>query len=297
MSKFRTHVITLGVFLVAAGVASAMIWRGGHEPPPLSALKIALGLFLSLLPACLAKMLIELKIYKQSLEALVEQRSAELARISRDMADLNGARHKELAENKIIAETLRQKTSELAEEIELRRATGRRMDEQTALLEEEKAKRATIQEEFSRLCQFMAAPAGNTAGGCNARDAFLCGSETILLAEDDEMVMEITASSLTEHGYKVFQAVNGADAVELFAAHRDEIDLVILDAIMPKMTGKQAWNEIREMRPAVKACFVSGYTNEINSGKLAIDFSIPFIGKPVLPEIMLRKVREILDNG
>ena len=66
---------------------------------------------------------------------------------------------------------------------------------------------------------------------------------------------------------------------------------------MPKMTGKQAWNEISELRPNVRGCFVSGYANEIISGKLAIDFSLPFISKPVMPETLLRKVREILDGG
>jgi CheY-like chemotaxis protein len=125
---------------------------------------------------------------------------------------------------------------------------------------------------------------------------FLCGTETILLVEDDDMLMEITSSNLESNGYTVFQAHDGAEAVEVFEKHPDEIDLVILDAIMPKMTGAQAWNEISKLRPNVKGCFVSGYANEIISGKLAIDFSLPFISKPVLPGVLLQKVREILDE-
>jgi len=124
----------------------------------------------------------------------------------------------------------------------------------------------------------------------------LCGSETILLADDDDMLMEITTSHLESNGYTVLQAHDGAEAVDIFRKHGDEIDLVILDAIMPKMTGKQAWNEISELRPNVRGCFVSGYANEIISGKLAIDFSLPFISKPVMPVTLLRKVREILDG-
>jgi signal transduction histidine kinase len=122
------------------------------------------------------------------------------------------------------------------------------------------------------------------------------GTETILLAEDDEMLMEITANHLESSGYRVLKAFNGAEAVEIFSNHLDEIDLVMLDAIMPKMTGKQAWNEIRELRPGVKACFISGYTHDIIGGKIAVDFSLPFISKPVMPATLLKKVREILDE-
>jgi DNA-binding NtrC family response regulator len=84
--------------------------------------------------------------------------------------------------------------------------------------------------------------------------------------------------------------------VEIFKSRADEIDLVILDAIMPKMTGKQAWEAIRSVRPDVKACFVSGYTNAIISGKAAVDNSVPFVSKPVLPEKLIRKIRDILDG-
>lgn len=122
------------------------------------------------------------------------------------------------------------------------------------------------------------------------------GTETILLAEDDEMLMEITANHLESSGYRVLKAFNGSEAVEIFSNHLDEIDLVMLDAIMPKMTGKQAWDEIRELHPGVKACFISGYTHDIIGGKIAVDFSLPFISKPIMPATLLKKVREILDE-
>ncbi len=135
----------------------------------------------------------------------------------------------------------------------------------------------------------------SAAGGGNAWQS-LRGSETILLAEDDSMLMEITASHLETHGYKVLQARDGVEAVEIFQKQSERIDLVLLDAIMPRMTGKQAWDEISVLRSDVKGCFISGYANEIISGKLAVDFSIPFISKPVMPETLLRKVRSILDS-
>ena len=122
-------------------------------------------------------------------------------------------------------------------------------------------------------------------------------SETILLAEDDRMQMELTTNILESTGYKVLKAHDGVEAVELFIKHQDHIDLVIMDALMPKMTGKRAWDEINSIRPGVKACFVSGYTNEISGGKLAVDYSLPFISKPVMPATLLRTVREILDSA
>jgi signal transduction histidine kinase/CheY-like chemotaxis protein len=122
------------------------------------------------------------------------------------------------------------------------------------------------------------------------------GRETILLAEDDHMQMELSANILASHGYRVIKAHDGVEAVELFTKYQDQIELVIMDALMPKMSGKRAWDEIRSIRPDVKAFFVSGYSNEISGGKLAIDYSLPFIGKPVMPATLLRTVREILDD-
>jgi two-component system, cell cycle sensor histidine kinase and response regulator CckA len=135
------------------------------------------------------------------------------------------------------------------------------------------------------------------ASEADSESRFVCGRETILLAEDDSMLMEITTSHLEASGYTVIQACNGVEAVEIFRKQGAEIDLVLLDAIMPKMTGKQAWDEISTLSPGVKACFISGYANEIINGKLAIDFSVPFISKPVMPEVLLKKVRDILDDS
>ncbi|MHB8123435.1 MAG: response regulator [Desulfuromonadaceae bacterium] len=131
----------------------------------------------------------------------------------------------------------------------------------------------------------------------SAAEPIAHGGETILLAEDDRMQMELTTSILESHGYTVLKARDGIEAVERFKSYQGQIDLVIMDALMPKMTGKIAWDEIRAIRPDVKACFVSGYTDEISGGKLAIDYSLPFISKPVLPATLLRRVRELLDGA
>jgi CheY-like chemotaxis protein len=87
---------------------------------------------------------------------------------------------------------------------------------------------------------------------------------TILMAEDDDMVRSLAMEVLEDAGYTVIEAVNGQEAVDLFTANRDSIDLVLLDVIMPKMTGQQAWEKIHELSPDLPVIFSSGYSfNEL----------------------------------
>lgn len=125
----------------------------------------------------------------------------------------------------------------------------------------------------------------------------LRGSETILLAEDDQILLEMTTTIFESNGYRVLGASDGVEAVDIFKKQGDGIDLVILDAVMPKMTGKQAWEEISKLRPGVRVCFISGYADQKIGGKLAVDNSVQLILKPVMPEELLQKVREILDGA
>ncbi|RQW85077.1 MAG: PAS domain S-box protein [Geobacter sp.] len=122
------------------------------------------------------------------------------------------------------------------------------------------------------------------------------GQETILVAEDDEEVRNLGRSLLEECGHTVIVAVNGADAVEKFSAVADSISLVILDVVMPKMNGRQAFEAIRELQPDVRVLFMSGYSSEIVTAKGGLDNALDFIEKPIIPKTFLQKVREILDR-
>jgi two-component system cell cycle sensor histidine kinase/response regulator CckA len=122
------------------------------------------------------------------------------------------------------------------------------------------------------------------------------GQETILVAEDDEEVRNLSKSLLEECGHTVIAAVNGADAVEKFSAYADSISLVILDVVMPKMNGRQALEAILVMQPDVRVLFMSGYTAEIVRAKGVHDNDLDFIEKPIIPKTFLQKVREILDR-
>ena len=122
------------------------------------------------------------------------------------------------------------------------------------------------------------------------------GTETILVCEDDAALLKLSTKVLSHYGYRVIGAVDGQDAVDKFAEYGDNIDLVILDAIMPKKNGRDACQEMRMVRPDLKVLFVSGYLGDIFAGGNVLDENSVFIQKPVSPDDLLARVREILDN-
>ncbi len=122
------------------------------------------------------------------------------------------------------------------------------------------------------------------------------GIETILVAEDDAGVRMLMREVLGKFGYNVLEAIDGEDAVNKFKENKDKIQLLILDVIMPKKNGKQVYDEIMELKPDAKVIFSSGYTANIIQKKGILEEGINFILKPVSPQELLRKVREVLDK-
>ncbi len=122
------------------------------------------------------------------------------------------------------------------------------------------------------------------------------GTETLLLAEDDADVRNLTRTILAEAGYTVLEAVDGEDAIKVFAEHQDAIRLVLLDVIMPKKNGKEVHNWIRKTRPGAKVLFMSGYSADIIFKKGVLEEGLNLITKPATPHELLGKVREVLDK-
>jgi signal transduction histidine kinase/CheY-like chemotaxis protein len=122
------------------------------------------------------------------------------------------------------------------------------------------------------------------------------GTETVLIAEDDESLRELAASVLREFGYSVIEAEDGHDAIEKFKEHKEKVKLLILDVIMPKINGKKVYDEIKRSFPEIKVLFVSGYTSELVQKKGIIDSGLNFLPKPLLPNQLLKKTRDILDE-
>lgn len=123
------------------------------------------------------------------------------------------------------------------------------------------------------------------------------GSETILVAEDDPSLREWALTMLGVHGYRVIAAVDGADAVEKFTANKDGIDLVLLDGIMPNKNGRQALEEMRALRPGLKAIVLSGYAEDLFTPEDLRSLRVAFIQKPVIPNQLLQAIRRLLDEG
>jgi CheY-like chemotaxis protein len=122
------------------------------------------------------------------------------------------------------------------------------------------------------------------------------GTETVLLAEDDNAVRKITKDVLEKFGYKVLEAEDGERAVNVFMENKDEIDLLLFDIAMPKKTGREAYDEIARVRPGVKALFTSGHVTEVVDREV-VGAGLEFISKPASPRQIIRKVREVLDKG
>ncbi|RJR16055.1 MAG: response regulator [Nitrospiraceae bacterium] len=121
-------------------------------------------------------------------------------------------------------------------------------------------------------------------------------AETILIVEDEAEVRGSIRSVLEESGYRVLEAVDGMDAVDQFVRHADSIALIIMDVIMPRMNGREAFKEIRKIRPEAKAIFTSGYTADVIRTKKIHDEALVFVSKPIFPDRLLSKIRDVLEG-
>jgi PAS domain S-box-containing protein len=122
------------------------------------------------------------------------------------------------------------------------------------------------------------------------------GTETILLAEDDESVCKLVERTLAGLGYTVLVARDGREAVETFRRNRERVGLAILDVVMPRLGGKGAFEELRREKPDLKVIFMSGYVPDAGTDSFPPVDGVPFLQKPAGPGVLARKVREVLDG-
>ncbi len=121
------------------------------------------------------------------------------------------------------------------------------------------------------------------------------GTETIMLVEDDEMVRKMSVDILAGLGYTVLEAVNGEDAMQVSSRFHGNIDLLLTDVVMPKMSGVELAENMKQHCPDTKVLFMSGYTENaiVKHGVLADD--VNFIHKPLTPKSLSKAVRKVLD--
>jgi signal transduction histidine kinase/CheY-like chemotaxis protein len=138
---------------------------------------------------------------------------------------------------------------------------------------------------------------GAASVGSEVRPAPRGGTETILLAEDEEQVRTVAARILERAGYTVETVSDGARAVEAFEADPHRFDLVLLDVVMPTMNGREARRRMQSVRSDVPVLFSSGYTGTVLDGVDLQELGSPVLHKPYDPDHLLLAVRQALDGG
>lgn len=120
------------------------------------------------------------------------------------------------------------------------------------------------------------------------------GTETVLLVEDEEKVLELGKALLEGLGYRVLAARSGAEAIRLVVGYDGQIHLVMTDVVMPEMNGREVVERVAALRPGVKALYMSGYTANAVVHRGVLEEGVAFLSKPFTLDELARKVREAL---
>ena len=122
-------------------------------------------------------------------------------------------------------------------------------------------------------------------------------SETILVVEDDPTVRQFVHAVLERAGYRVICAEQGREAVEVYQQRENTIDLVLTDLVMPEMDGTVLASKLKNLNPAVRVLYMSGYAADADVRHGCLDGGIPLMQKPFSPNDLLKKVREALSQS
>jgi len=121
------------------------------------------------------------------------------------------------------------------------------------------------------------------------------GSETVLLVEDEESVRSLVRGLLEKGGYTILEASWPADALVTCRQHEGPIHLLLTDVVMPQMSGPELADRLQIMRPETRVLYMSGYTGDAIVHYGVLERGVPLVEKPFTPDLLARKVREVLD--
>lgn len=128
------------------------------------------------------------------------------------------------------------------------------------------------------------------------QDSLPGGTATVLIVDDEPMVRDIAARILKEHGFRVLEAKNGADALLVQNEWSRGIDLLLTDAMMPLMGGKELADRLKKLRPEIRVLFMSGYTADVIQEESILDSSVPLLSKPFSAADLIGRVNQALQR-
>jgi two-component system cell cycle sensor histidine kinase/response regulator CckA len=122
------------------------------------------------------------------------------------------------------------------------------------------------------------------------------GTETVLVVEDEEMLLDLLENILTAEGYRVMTAKDGAEAVEVYTQYKNQIELVLMDMDLPKLSGAEVLRKLQEINPKVKVIFASGYIDPHIKSEVLKAGVKHFVQKPYIPQEVLRHIRKVIES-
>ena len=159
----------------------------------------------------------------------------------------------------------------------------------------------TVESEPGKGATFMVVlpshPGPRTRDASLAQKALPRGTETVLVVEDEDAVRRVVKIALETTGYRVIEARNGTEALEVARTHAGRIHLVVTDVVMPEMSGRELAGRLTKDFPGLRILYMSGYTDDAVVRHGIVDARVEFLQKPFSPLALTRKVREALDGA
>jgi two-component system, cell cycle sensor histidine kinase and response regulator CckA len=141
------------------------------------------------------------------------------------------------------------------------------------------------------------AQSGHPAQAVHSPSGLPGGSETILLVEDDDAMRELTCKCLAAVGYNVLTAQDGEVAIRVCSRHDGPIHVLLTDVVMPGISGRQLSNSLAALRPELKVLYMSGYTADLIADHGVLESNMALLEKPFTQELLLNKLRSVLDSS